>query len=313
MTDKLKVLISGATGLVGGALISHFEAAGHEVALLLRKPPQVPPGQRYLLWRPAEVKIDPAALEDQDIVIHLGGANLAAGRWSVNRRKVLVESRTGSTRLLAESLGRLQKPPRLFLCASAIGYYGNHPASESVDESSVVGSGFLAELCHDWETATRPASDVGIRTIQMRFGIVLSVTGGALAKLLPFFRIGLGGRSGSGHQIMSWIALAEIPRVIDHLIRTDTLSGPVNLVSPNPVSNREFVRLLAKTIKRPVFLAQPAPVLRLIFGQMARETILAGSRVVPSKLIESEYEFRYPLLAEALSAILSPDGSRKST
>ena len=304
MTDKLKILISGATGLIGNALVNHFETAGHELTLLLRKPPAASPERRFLLWQPAERVLETAALEDQDIVIHLGGANLAAGRWTRKRRKILVESRVGSTRLLAESLGRLQKPPRLFLCASAVGYYGNRPASENVDESSAGGAGFLAELCRDWEVATKPASDAGIRTIQMRFGMVLNAEGGALAKLLPIFRFGLGGRSGTGHQIMSWIALAEIPRVVDHLIRTDVLSGPVNLVSPIPVSNQEFTRLLAKTLRRPAICAQPAGILRLIFGQMAAETILAGSRVVPHKLIESGYEFRYPLLAEALSAIL---------
>ncbi|MFH2054471.1 MAG: TIGR01777 family oxidoreductase [bacterium] len=304
MPSKLKIALAGSSGLIGSTLVDHFANSGHDLTLLLRRPPPEPLPHRYLLWRPGDSMLESAALDGHDIVINLGGVNLAAGRWSQSRKELLRNSRIDSTQLLANSIASLERPPQLFISASAVGIYGNRPPQEEITESTRPGEGFLADLCRDWEAACQPAVDAGIRTINLRFGVVLSTRGGALAKLLPFFRIGLGGRSGSGRQMMSWIALAEIRSLVDHLIKTDSLHGPVNAVSPNPISNREFTKILANLLRRPALFFQPAWLLKLLFGQMAEETILAGARVMPEKLTNSGYQFRTPDLREALESVL---------
>lgn len=304
MPSKLKIAIAGSSGLIGSALVTHFESVGHDLTLLLRRPPETAPPHRYLLWQPDDKMLEPAALERHQVVINLGGAGLADKRWSDSRKELLRSSRLDGTSLLADALARLSHPPRVFLSASAIGIYGNQPPEREITESESPGVGFLAELTHDWEAACRPAREAGIRTVLLRFGVVLAAQGGALAKLLPIFRAGLGGKSGNGRQIMSWIALPEVPLLVDHLIRTDSISGPVNIVSPQPHSNREFTKALASQLHRPAFCFQPAWLLKLLFGELAQETILAGARVVPEKLLDSGYDFRYPRLPEALGAVL---------
>lgn len=304
MPTKLKIAIAGSSGMIGSALVRHFEQAGHDLTLLLRTPPLKPPPHRYLLWRPEDRMLESAALESLDVVINLGGANLAGGRWTDSRKELLRRSRIDGTSLLADALARLGKPPQVLLSASAIGIYGNRRPDEAISESATLDRDFLAELCRDWETACQPAVGAGIRTVLLRFGVVLAAHGGALAKLLPFFRWGLGGRSGSGRQIMSWIALPEIPSVVDHLVNTDSIEGPVNIVSPHPLSNRDFTTELARRLRRPAFFFQPAWLLKLLFGEMAQQTILAGARVLPERLVASGYEFRYPRLREALAEVL---------
>lgn len=304
MTDKLRIAISGSTGLIGTALVRHFEQCGHDLTLLLRQPPEGPLQHRYLLWQPEEEMLESAGLEGLDLIVNLNGANLADGRWTEKRRALLRDSRVLPTKLLANTIAGLGSPPRLFLSASATGYYGNRRADEQIDESAPRGCGFLAELTEQWEQAASPAVKAGVRTIFLRTGMVLSAEGGALSKLLPFFRLGLGGKSGNGRQVTSWVTLEELPLIIDHLVSNPGIQGPVNAVSPVPVTNREFAKTLGKVLGRPAIFAQPAWLLKLLFGEMAKQTILAGARVTPAKLLDSGYQFRYPDLQTALRETL---------
>lgn len=252
--------------------------------------------------------MDTSALEDHDAVIHLAGENIAGGRWTDKRKALIRESRIRSTSLLCKTLAGLNRPPRTLLSASAVGYYGNRDPDETLDESSMSGSGFLAEVCREWECATAPAQVAGIRVVHMRFGTVLSPPGGALAKMLPIFKLGLGGKVGSGKQIMSWIALDEIPAAVFHALSSEIPSGPVNFVSPNPVSNAEFTRILGQVLARPTIFPLPAFAARLMFGEMADELLLGGARVVPRRLKESGYPFIHSDLEQALKQMLGRAG-----
>jgi len=293
----MNIVVTGSSGLIGSALVKFLTSAGHEVTRLVRsKTKQLP---RETLWNPAIGAIDLAGLEGMDAVVHLAGENITAGRWTKRRKAKIHDSRIQSTRLLSESLASLTQPPTVLASASAVGYYGDR-GEELLDEASEVGSGFLAAICREWEEATQPAAQAGIRVVHLRFGMVLSGSKGALAKMLTTFRLGLGGRMGSGRQYVSWIALNDVVGAIHHCLTCESLHGSVNLVSPNPVTNREFTTCLAKVLKRPALIPIPTVVLRLVLGEMGNELLLASARVQPTRLLATDYEFRYPELEDAL-------------
>ena len=299
----MRTLITGATGLIGSALAETLTAHKFEVYRLVRSAPQ--PLPRDIRWDPAAGQIRAPELEGFEAVIHLAGENLVAGRWSEAKKQRIRQSRVEGTQLLSETLARLRRPPRVLVSASAIGYYGDR-GEEEVDESSPAGAGFLADVCRQWEAAVEPAVAAGIRVVLLRTGIVLARHGGALAKMLPIFRLGLGGALGSGRQYMSWIALDDELEAIEYLLINDAVSGPVNLTAPQPVANRQFARTLGRVLRRPALLPVPAAVLRLAVGPMADEALLAGARVMPRRLLAAGYRFGDPELEPALRHLLAP-------
>ena len=281
----MKVMISGSSGLIGSALSKSLRSDGHIVVGLPRT---------------YEESID---FSDVDAVVHLAGENIAAGRWTPDKKRRIEVSRVDGTRQLAEQLAGSPAKPSVFICASAIGFYG-HRGDALLDEDSQAGDGFLPTVCKQWEAASRPAEEAGIRTVRIRTGIVLSTEGGALKKMLPPFKIGLGGTLGNGHQYMSWISLADVVQIIRFLIDTDSISGAVNLVSPDPVTNSEFTKKLGQVLHRPAILPLPSFAARIIFGEMANELLLESCRVHPGKLLNSGYAFRHTNLQDALKDIL---------
>jgi uncharacterized protein (TIGR01777 family) len=297
----MKILISGASGLIGSALVGRLAEDGHAVARLVRSPPR--PDQSDIQWDPAHGKLDCSALEGFDAVVHLAGENIAQGRWTDAKKARIRDSRVQGTRLLAQTLAGSPRAPKVLVSASAIGFYGNR-GDEELDEDSPGGKGFLADVCRAWESAAQPAADAGIRVVNLRFGVVLSAAGGALAKLLPVFRLGLGGPTGSGRQYMSWITLDDLVEVILHVVMTDSLDGPVNAVAPQPVTNRQFARTLGRVLRRPAFFRTPACPLRIMLGEMADELLLSSARVLPRRLLDSGFAFRDPGLEQALARLL---------
>jgi len=304
---KSKILLSGASGLVGTALHSSLRASGAQVLQLVRRPPSSP---NEIRWDPSAnppaTKLD--ALEGLTATIHLSGANVAAHRWAPAYRREIVTSRVDSTRALSRALAALRTPPQALLVASAIGIYGDR-GDALLDELSPAGSGFLAEVCRDWEAAAQAAgyasiSVAGIRVVHLRFGVVLAAGQGALGKMTPIFRLGLGGPIGNGRQWMSWIAIQDAVAAIRFLIETASVQGPVNLTAPNPVTNAEFTRALAAQLHCPALLPVPAFALRVAMGQMAEETILASARVRPARLLDAGFQFAYPTIEAALAANL---------
>jgi hypothetical protein len=302
----MRVAIAGSSGLIGHELARGLAASGHGVLRLLRAPaPQLVAGESQALWEPARGILDPHALDGCDVVVNLTGSSIAGGRWNTARNEEMRSSRIQAARLLAGAIASLVPPPRLLFCASAIGYYGRRPPDEILDEFSPAGHSFFAQVVQDWEAAAAPAAAAGVRTVHARFGLVLSARGGALKRMLPLFRLGLGGRFGSGQQMMSWIALPEILPAMLHVLDHGELSGPVNFTAPGALSNAAFTRTLAGVLRRPAVAHVPAPLLRLALGEMADELLLSGQRVHPAKLLASGYSFRHPALAAALSAVLS--------
>lgn len=303
----MRIAITGSTGMIGTALTAWLSAAGHAIVRVVRDPDALgpAPAHRAALWDPKAGRIDATALEGLDAVIHLAGENLSAGRWTERRKALMRESRTRGTTFLCQSLAGLKRPPRTLLSASAIGFYGNRDPAEAVDEESKPGRGFLADTCVQWEQATEPARAAGVRVVRMRFGLVLSFRGGALARMLPFFRLGLGGRLGSGEQVMSWIALDEIPSAVAHVLGEEALAGPVNFVAPQPVSNAWFTQVLGKVLQRPALIPVPGLALRAMFGEMADALLLDGVRVLPRRLVETGYAFSHPDLERALARMLT--------
>jgi len=297
----MKILVSGSSGLIGSALIPFLTTGGHDVARLVRRADARGPGT--VQWDPAAGTIDAAGLEGFDAVVHLAGENIAGGRWTAAKKARIRDSRVGGTRTLVQVLTRLERPPATFVSASAVGYYGNRGA-EPVDETSARGAGFLADVVDEWEAATRPAGERGIRVVNLRFGVVLSGAGGALATMLPVFRLAAGGPIGAGTQYMSWVAIDDVIGTILHALATPALSGPVNTVAPAAVTNREFATTLGRVLSRPALLPLPAFVVKLAFGEMGEELLLAGNRVIPRRLQESGYEFRFPELEGALRHVL---------
>jgi uncharacterized protein (TIGR01777 family) len=297
----MRIVISGATGLVGAALRSALLAENNEVARLVRPSSSQLAGD--IRWDPASGAIDAAAMEGADAVVNLNGAGIGDGRWTEERKKLLRSSRVDSTRVLVDALVKLQRKPRVFISASAIGYYGSR-GDEILTEASAGGGDFIAALSRDWEAEALRADAVGVRTVIARFGIALSAKGGALPRMLTPFKLGAGGRLGSGTQWMSWIALDDVVGAIRAAIANDQLRGPFNLVAPNPVQNSEFTRLLAKVLHRPAIFPAPAFALRLALGEMADALLLSSQRVQPERLISAGFTFRFENLESALRAAL---------
>jgi hypothetical protein len=302
-----KLLMSGASGLIGSALAPALEADGYEVTRLVRRTAR---SKTDLQWEPMR-EVSPALVSGFDAVVHLSGENVA-GRWTEEKKRKIRESRVVSTRNLAWAIAKAEQPPRTFVCASAIGYYGNR-GDEILTEESQSGTGFLPDVCREWEAATH-VGIAGVRVVNLRFGIVLSKTGGALKEMLRPFRLGLGGRVGSGRQWWSWIHIEDVIAAALHCLpagrgrpaphMSSSVSGPVNIVAPNPLTNAEFTRVLASVMKRPGIFAVPGFAAKLAFGEFAEEGLLASARVVPKKLEESGFQFRYAELGPALQELL---------
>lgn len=297
------ILLSGASGMLGTALRKALAARGITALQLVRG---AAAAEHQLAWTPdkSPAMADPGRLEGLAAAIHLSGASVAGHRWTAAYRREMAASRVGSTRALATILAGLRRPPAVLLAASAVGFYGDR-GDALLDESSGPGTGFLVELCREWEEAARPAVDAGIRVVHLRFGVVLGPGAGALEQMLPVFRLGLGGRLGSGRQWMSWIGVADAMRAILFAMETPALAGPVNLTAPNPVTNAEFTRALARQLGRPAVLPASAFALRWALGKMADETLLASARAVPGKLRAAGFQFEQPTVEEALRVSLA--------
>jgi uncharacterized protein (TIGR01777 family) len=291
----LRVAVSGASGLVGRALCAFLSTGGHAVARLVRRPARA---ADEIEWDPARGTIDAARLRDVDAVVHLAGESVGA-RWTAARKRAVRESRVAGTRLIAEALA----PPRVLVTASAVGYYGDR-GDAPLDEEAGSGEGFLAGVCRDWEEAAAPAERAGVRVVRARIGVVLTPSGGALARLLPPFRAGLGGPVGSGRQVMSWVALDDLVAALHCALVDERLRGAVNVTAPAPVSQAELARALGRALGRPSVLPLPAAAVRALFGEMGREMLLWGQRVLPRRLEAVGFRFRYPALDAALPTLL---------
>lgn len=297
----MRYLVSGASGMIGSALVAHLTAHGHDVVSLSRAPSS--PDFRRIHWNP-ESDIAPDLPDAPfDAVVHLAGESIASGRWNERKKAKIRESRVNGARLLCAAISRLRPPPRTLLGASAVGYYGSR-GDEFLDEESGAGLGFLASVCLDLEAEIAFAREYGVRAVSLRFGMVLNERGGALARMLPPFRLGLGGRLGDGRQYMSWITLEDAVRAIEHCLDTESLAGPVIAASPHPVTNREFAKTLGRVLGRPAIFPVPGVFLRLALGEMAGELLLASQRVNPVCLPSTGFVFRSLRLPDALQAIL---------
>ena len=296
----MKIVISGASGLIGTQLVAKLSSSGHEVVRLVRRSPK----SGEIQWNPKSGTLDAVALEGADAVIHLSGAGIGDKRWTDGYRKEILDSRTATTALLANTMASLSRKPSVFLSGSAIGIYGARN-DEQLTEVSTHGTGFLAEVCEQWEAAAKPAVDAGIRTVYLRTGIVLSPKGGALKKLLPLFKLGVGGKFGNGKQWQSWISIDDEIGAIEHLL-TANVSGAVNLTAPNPVTNAEFTKVLASVLKRPAIVPVPtfAPKI-LLGGELADALLFTGQRVIPAALNASGYNFKHTTLESAFRSLLS--------
>ncbi len=295
----MNVVVSGSSGLVGSALVPFLTAGGHSVRRLVREsgaPTDVG-------WRPDRGEFDARPLEGIDAVVHLAGDSIADGRWNAAKKQRLRDSRVVGTRLLSRGLAGLAKKPKVLICASAIGFYGTR-GDAWLDEQSSLGSGFLADVCREWEAATQAAVDAGIRVVHLRFGVILSAAGGALKKMLPPFRMGVGGRIGNGRQWMSFIALDDVIGAVAKALQEESLRGAVNVVAPTPVTNDEFTKTLGRVLGRPTLFPMPSFAARLVFGEMADELLLSSQRVAPTKLQSAGYQWGYPTLEAALRHLL---------
>jgi len=307
----MKILVSGSTGLIGSALVARLCDNGQEVLRLVRPTSNLDktkfgsrPGPKSIVWNPDKGTLDSSA-EGAGAVVHLTGASIAGSRWTAGRKQILRDSRIAATRNLVAALGNLSRPPKTFIAASAIGYYGDR-RDEELTESSTGGTDFLAQLARDWEAESSRVTEFGARVAILRFGIILAKQGGALPPMVLPFRLGIGGRLGSGHQWMSWIALDDIVEIIRFAIATEPVAGPVNAVAPNPVRNAEFAKELAAVLHRPALFPAPAFALRLALGtELAQTLLLSSQRALPKKLAQLGYRFLLPELQPALQAILS--------
>ena len=296
----MKIVVSGASGLIGTQLVAKLSSSGHEVVRLVRRSPK----SGEIQWNPKSGTLDAAALEGTDAVIHLSGAGIGDKRWTDGYRKEILDSRTATTALLATTMASLSRKPSVFLSGSAIGIYGARN-DEQLTEVSTHGTGFLAEVCEQWEAAAKPAVDAGIRTVYLRTGIVLSPKGGALKKLLPLFKLGVGGKFGNGKQWQSWISIDDEIGAIEHLL-TANVSGAVNLTAPNPVTNAEFTKVLASVLKRPAIVPVPTFAPKIVLGgELADALLFTGQRVIPAALNASGYMFKHTTLESAFRSLLS--------
>ena len=293
-----RILVSGVSGPIGTALLPALSRGGYEVVRLVRARAA---NERQIAWTPAE-PLAPSAVSGFDALIHLAGETIV-GRWTETKKKKIRDSRVLGTRNLAQALAQTSAKPRVYVCSSAIGYYGDR-GDELLTESSAAGSGFLADVCRELEAATQPAADAGIRTVEIRTGVVLSPEGGALGKMLTPFRLGAGGRIGDGHQWMSWIDVEDLVAAILHILKTDSLAGPVNMVGAVPVTNAEFTKTLASVLGRPAVFPMPAFAVKLAFGEMGETVLLGSQRVEPAKLTNSGFAFRFRTLRESLEHVL---------
>lgn len=299
----MRILVSGSTGFLGMALVESLEGQGHTIARLVR------PGvarkdiarddSQAVAWDPVAGRFDAGAAEGADALIHLAGASIAGGRWNGSRKELLRTSRIDATRHLIGVVAKLQRPPRVIVAASAVGYYGSR-GDETLTEASAPGNDLLAGLCREWETEAARGAEFDARVLNLRFGVILAAHGGALAQMALPFKLGAGGRLGDGRQWMSWLTLREAVSIIQFALATPGLAGPINAVTPNPVQNKEFTSVLAKTLHRPALFPAPAFVLRLALGEMADALLLSSQKVIPSKLTAAGYPFLQPSLASAL-------------
>jgi uncharacterized protein len=302
----MDVLVTGSSGFIGSALVETLAETGHRPIRAVRTD-RVPSGVDAIAWDPDAGKIDAGALEGIDGVVHLAGAGIGDKRWTDDRKRLIVESRTAPTRLLAETLAGLQRPPPVLVSGSAIGYYGDR-ADEPRDEGAPPGDDFVADVCVRWEAAARPAGDAGIRLVTIRTGLVLGRGGGLLDRLLTPFRLGAGGRLGDGKQWMSWISIEDEVDAILHALRTPELSGPTNLTAPHPVTNAEFTRTLARVVHRPAVLPTPLLPLKALYGEeLVTHLLLASQNVLPERLTASRFSFEHPTLEAALRAQVRRD------
>jgi hypothetical protein len=296
----MRILVTGSHGLIGSALVAALEREGHDVVRVVRGP--AGPGEVH--WDPAAGELDLSGTDKIDAAVHLAGEGIAEKRWTSEQKRRIVDSRVASTDLLARSLAAAGHRPSVLVSGSAVGIYGDR-GDVVIDEDSPAGAGFLAEVCRQWEAATAPASDAGIRVVHARSGIVLSPEGGALKRQLPLFKVGIGGRLGSGRQYQSWIALDDEVVAIMFALENESLSGPVNLTAPHPVTNAEFTKTLGAVLGRPTVVAAPKFGLSAVLGhELVSEMLLAGQRVMPMRLLGSGYTFRYPELEPALRSLL---------
>lgn len=295
----MRILITGASGLIGSALVRSLRGDGHEVVRLVRRPPSAPD---EVEWDPQAGRVDSPGLEGCEAVVHLAGAGVGDKRWTESYKRVIRDSRVRGTATVATALAGMRTPPRVFVSGSAVGYYGD-TGDRAVDESDPPGTGFLPEVCQEWEAAAAPAVEAGIRTVHPRIGLVVSRDGGAWGRLFPIFKAGMGGRMGDGRQYWSFIALHDQVAALRHLIDTESLSGPVNLTAPDPVTNREVTAAMGRVLRRPTIAAVPAPVLRVALGEFAQD-VLGSQRVIPVRLLESGFRFEYPAIDDAIRAAL---------
>ncbi|MER7958562.1 TIGR01777 family oxidoreductase [Streptomyces sp. NPDC096030] len=295
--QRSRIAVTGASGLIGTALVRSLRADGHHVSRLVRRPART---ADEIEWDPARLYVDAAGLVGVDAVVHLAGAGVGEHRWNEAYKKEIRDSRVLGTRAIAEALASLADPPRVLVCGTALGYYGD-TGSRAVDESAPAGEGFLPSVCVEWEAAAAPAEEAGIRVAYARTGLVVAAEGGAWGRLFPVFRAGVGGRMGDGRQYWSFISLHDEVAALRHLIDTDSLAGPVNLTAPEPVTNREVTAAMGRVLRRPTFFTVPAPALRLALGEFA-EDVLGSQRVLPSRLLESGFDFAFPTIDESIRA-----------
>jgi uncharacterized protein len=291
----MKIAIAGSSGLIGSAFLASVEDDGVEVTRLVRGSPKA--GE--IEWHPNQDAIEPTKLEGFEAIVNLAGENVAEGRWTDEKKKKIHDSRVHGTHLISEAIAKVVNKPRVFLCASATGIYGDRP-EETLHEHSESGGGFLAGVCREWEKATEPAAKAGVRVVNLRFGPVLAPHGGMMEKMLTPFKMGLGGKIGSGKQYISWVAIDDVVGAMRLSLQDESIRGPLNVVSPNPVTNEEFTKTLGDVLSRPTMMAVPAFAARLAFGEMADEMLLASQRVIPKRLNDAGFKFQYPHLVDAV-------------
>ncbi|MEU6896257.1 TIGR01777 family oxidoreductase [Streptomyces sp. NPDC046557] len=296
----MRIAVTGSSGLIGSALVRALHADGHEVVRLVRR---APARDGEALWDPARGYVDPAGLAGCGAVVHLAGAGVGDRRWTAAYKREIRDSRVLGTAAIARAVARMEEPPEVLVCGSAIGYYGD-TADRTVDEDAPAGEGFLPSVCVEWEAAAAPARAAGVRTVFARTGLVVSAEGGAWGKLFPIFRAGLGGRLGNGRQFWSHISMHDEIAALRHLVDTPELAGPVNLTAPEPLTNREVTAAMGRVLHRPAVFAVPAPALRLVLGEFA-EDVLGSQRVRPTRLLESGFVFRYPGIDASIRAALA--------